>query len=147
METRMQHQRTALLGSVTGAFSVLLAVSCVLLIWQHHLANQPAHPRAARSGSTPPAATATFSHAPGTQPATPMATPVPTPTPVAPRAPANPPPTPPLHGPLIFYDNFSGTALSSPWTIVTRHGEYAQSTTQCNVPGPLPAPHTIITIS
>jgi beta-glucanase (GH16 family) len=35
---------------------------------------------------------------------------------------------------VFFFDNFSGTALSSDWTIISRHGEYAQNETECNVP-------------
>jgi hypothetical protein len=35
---------------------------------------------------------------------------------------------------IIFFDNFSQPALSSDWTIISRHGEYAQSETECNIP-------------
>jgi hypothetical protein len=35
---------------------------------------------------------------------------------------------------VIFFDNFSQPTLSSDWTIVSRHGEYAQSETECNIP-------------
>ena len=35
---------------------------------------------------------------------------------------------------VVFFDNFPGTTLSSYWTIISRHGEYAQSETECNVP-------------
>jgi hypothetical protein len=34
----------------------------------------------------------------------------------------------------IFYDDFTGTTLSSNWTIISRHGEYAQNETECNIP-------------
>lgn len=34
----------------------------------------------------------------------------------------------------IFYDDFTGASLSSDWTIISRHGEYAQNETECNVP-------------
>jgi len=34
----------------------------------------------------------------------------------------------------IFSDDFSGTSLGPAWTIISRHGEYAQSETECNVP-------------
>jgi hypothetical protein len=64
---------------------------------------------------------------PGTTP-TPTAASTPTPT-------AAPTPTSPANAHVIFSDNFSGTALSSAWTVINRHGEYAQSETECNVPG------------
>jgi hypothetical protein len=35
---------------------------------------------------------------------------------------------------VVFFDNFPGTALSSYWTIISRHGEYTQNETECNVP-------------
>ena len=35
---------------------------------------------------------------------------------------------------VIFYDNFAGTTLSSAWTVISRHGEYSQDETECNVP-------------
>jgi hypothetical protein len=34
----------------------------------------------------------------------------------------------------IFSDNSPGTSLSPAWTIISRHGEYAQNETECNVP-------------
>ena len=35
---------------------------------------------------------------------------------------------------LIFFDDFSGTTLSSDWTVISRHGEYSQDETECNIP-------------
>jgi len=36
---------------------------------------------------------------------------------------------------VIFYDNFAGTSLdTTKWQVITRHGEYAQNETECNVP-------------
>jgi len=35
---------------------------------------------------------------------------------------------------VVFFDDFSGTALSPYWTVISRHGEYSQSETECNVP-------------
>lgn len=35
----------------------------------------------------------------------------------------------------IFSDDFTGTSLSPAWTVIARHGEYAQNETECNVPG------------
>ena len=37
-------------------------------------------------------------------------------------------------GALLFFDDFNGTALSSDWTVISRHGEYAQNETECNTP-------------
>jgi len=34
----------------------------------------------------------------------------------------------------IFFDNFQQPSLSSNWTVISRHGEYAQSETECNIP-------------
>ena len=34
----------------------------------------------------------------------------------------------------IFSDDFTGTSLSPAWTVISRHGEYAQNETECNVP-------------
>jgi hypothetical protein len=35
---------------------------------------------------------------------------------------------------IVFFDNFPGTTLSSEWTIISRHGEYSQNETECNIP-------------
>ena len=35
---------------------------------------------------------------------------------------------------IIFYDDFTGTSLSSAWTVISRHGEYSQNETECNTP-------------
>ncbi len=35
---------------------------------------------------------------------------------------------------VVFFDNFPGTTLSSYWTVISRHGEYTQDETECNVP-------------
>jgi hypothetical protein len=35
---------------------------------------------------------------------------------------------------IIFFDDFPGTSLSPFWTIISRHGEYSQNETECNVP-------------
>jgi hypothetical protein len=37
-------------------------------------------------------------------------------------------------GDVIFYDDFRQTSLSSEWTAISRHGEYAQDETECNIP-------------
>lgn len=48
---------------------------------------------------------------------------------------------------IIFSDNFSGTALDSAWTIIDRHGEYAQNETECNVPGAVAVANHILSIT
>ena len=35
---------------------------------------------------------------------------------------------------IFFFDNFPGTTLGPDWTVISRHGEYAQSETECNIP-------------
>ena len=35
---------------------------------------------------------------------------------------------------VIFFDNFPQPTLSSDWTVISRHGEYAQNETECNIP-------------
>ncbi len=35
---------------------------------------------------------------------------------------------------VIFFDNFAGSSLTSDWKIISRHGEYSQSETECNIP-------------
>jgi beta-glucanase (GH16 family) len=37
-------------------------------------------------------------------------------------------------GNVVFFDDFNGPTLSPAWTVISRHGEYAQSETECNVP-------------
>jgi beta-glucanase (GH16 family) len=48
---------------------------------------------------------------------------------------------------LIFSDSFSSGSLSSAWTIVNRHGEYAQYETECNVPGAVSVANYLLTIT
>jgi hypothetical protein len=35
---------------------------------------------------------------------------------------------------VIFFDNFPQPTLSPDWTVISRHGEYAQNETECNIP-------------
>lgn len=35
---------------------------------------------------------------------------------------------------VIFFDDFSGSSLTSDWTVISRHGEYSQNETECNIP-------------
>jgi hypothetical protein len=34
---------------------------------------------------------------------------------------------------VVFFDNFPGSALSSNWTVIARHGEYSQNESECNI--------------
>jgi hypothetical protein len=53
----------------------------------------------------------------------------------------------PLPPTTIFYDDFSGTSLNSNWTVISRHGEYAQNETECNTPRQVSVANSIMTIS
>ena len=48
---------------------------------------------------------------------------------------------------IIFFDDFNGSSLSSAWTIISRHGEYAQSETECNTPQQISVANSILTIT
>ena len=48
---------------------------------------------------------------------------------------------------IVFYDDFTGTSLSPDWTIISRHGEYAQSETECNTPGQVSVGNSLLTIT
>lgn len=106
---------------------MLIAIIGTLLAWQRNAAGQVSQ------GGTP-GATVTFSHSTVTRRVTPVPTPMPT-------------PTLPPDSHLIFSDSFSGNSLGSAWTIVNRHGEYAQDETECNVPGAVRVANNVLTIS
>src|SRR4029077_1378069 len=55
--------------------------------------------------------------------------------------------TPSSSSHVIFSDDFSGSSLSSAWTIVKRHGEYAQGETECNVPEAARVANNLLTIT
>ena len=48
---------------------------------------------------------------------------------------------------VIFFDDFTGTSLDSAWTIISRHGEYSQSETECNTPQEVNVANSILTIT
>ena len=48
---------------------------------------------------------------------------------------------------VIFFDDFAGTSLGSAWTVISRHGEYAQSETECNTPQQLSVANGLLTIA
>jgi Glycosyl hydrolases family 16/Carboxypeptidase regulatory-like domain len=48
---------------------------------------------------------------------------------------------------IVFYDDFTGTSLTSDWTVISRHGEYAQNETECNVPGQVNVSNGFLTIT
>ena len=47
----------------------------------------------------------------------------------------------------IFSDDFNGSSLDSNWAVISRHGEYAQSETECNVPGVVSVANNILSIT
>jgi beta-glucanase (GH16 family) len=55
--------------------------------------------------------------------------------------------TPSSSSHVIFSDDFSGNSLSSAWTIIKRHGEYAQDETECNVPEGVSVDNHLLTIT
>jgi hypothetical protein len=55
--------------------------------------------------------------------------------------------TPSVNSRVIFTDSFSGDSLGSAWTIVRRHGEYAQNETECNVPEAVRVAQNLLTIT
>lgn len=48
---------------------------------------------------------------------------------------------------LVFFDDFTGTALGSAWTVISRHGEYAQGETECNIPQEVAVANSLLTIT
>jgi hypothetical protein len=48
---------------------------------------------------------------------------------------------------VIFFDDFTGTSLSSAWTVISRHGEYAQAETECNIPQQVSVANSLLTIT
>ena len=48
---------------------------------------------------------------------------------------------------LVFYDDFTGTSLSSAWTVISRHGEYDQNETECNIPQMVSVANGAVTIT
>jgi hypothetical protein len=47
----------------------------------------------------------------------------------------------------VFSDDFSGTSLSPAWTVISRHGEYAQNETECNVPQQVSVANNVLDVS
>jgi beta-glucanase (GH16 family) len=47
----------------------------------------------------------------------------------------------------IFYDDFTGTSLGPAWTVISRHGEYAQNETECNTPQQVAVANSLLTIT
>jgi hypothetical protein len=91
----------------------------------------PASIYAGTASAPTPTATAGASSTPSVTPSS-TATRSPSPSPTAPSTPTPSPSATPT-GQVIFSDTFSGTTLNPVWTVVTRHGEYAQNETECNV--------------
>lgn len=50
-------------------------------------------------------------------------------------------------GSTLFYDDFTGTALTNDWTIIQRHGEYSQNETECNIVSQVGVASGLLTIT
>lgn len=48
---------------------------------------------------------------------------------------------------VIFFDDFTGTSLGPAWTVISRHGEYAQNETECNIPQQVSVANSFLTIT
>lgn len=48
---------------------------------------------------------------------------------------------------VLFFDDFTGSSLSSDWTVIQRHGEYAQGETECNTAGAVSVANSVLTIT
>ena len=49
---------------------------------------------------------------------------------------------------VIFFDDFTGNALDlTAWTVISRHGEYAQNETECNIPQQVSVANSLLTIT
>jgi hypothetical protein len=48
---------------------------------------------------------------------------------------------------VIFFDDFPGHALSSDWSVISRHGEYSQDETECNIPEQVSVAGGLLTIT
>ena len=48
---------------------------------------------------------------------------------------------------VIFFDDFTDPTLGPAWTVISRHGEYAQSETECNIPQQVSVANSLLTIT
>src|SRR6266403_1468464 len=48
---------------------------------------------------------------------------------------------------VIFFDDFTGISLGPAWTAISRHGEYAQNETECNIPQQVSVANSLLTIT
>ena len=48
---------------------------------------------------------------------------------------------------VIFFDDFTGISLGPAWTAISRHGEYAQNETECNIPQQVSVADSLLTIT
>ena len=47
---------------------------------------------------------------------------------------------------VIFFDDFTGSSLGTAWTVISRHGEYAQNENECNVPQQVSVANSLLSI-
>jgi hypothetical protein len=48
---------------------------------------------------------------------------------------------------VIFFDDFEGASLGTAWTVISRHGEYSQNETECNIPQQVNVAGGLLTIT
>jgi len=48
---------------------------------------------------------------------------------------------------VIFFDDFTDPTLGPAWTVISRHGEYAQDETECNIPQEVSVANSLLTIT
>ena len=48
---------------------------------------------------------------------------------------------------VIFFDDFTDANLSPAWTVISRHGEYSQQETECNIPQQVSVADSLLTIT
>lgn len=48
---------------------------------------------------------------------------------------------------VIFFDDFTDASLSPAWTVISRHGEYSQQETECNIPQQVSVADSLLTIT
>ena len=48
---------------------------------------------------------------------------------------------------VIFFDDFTDPTLGPAWTVISRHGEYSQEETECNIPQEVSVANSLLTIT
>ena len=48
---------------------------------------------------------------------------------------------------VVFFDDFLGSSLGPEWQLISRHGEYTQNETECNIPQQVSVANSLLTIT